>query len=68
MFLKPLGRTAVGTLAGQVGADASAHAIELVAAAAALGFKEAPALGQLRHAGYFALLVASAAGGANIVL
>ena len=66
--LQPLRRAVVCAFCGQVGTDASAHAIELVAAAAALGFKEVAALGQLRHAGHFAFLVAAAAGGANVVL
>ena len=58
----------IRALFGQVGTDASANAIQLVATAAALGLEEAPALGEFRHAGNIALLVATAAGGANVVL
>ena len=52
---------------GEVGADASADAVELVAAAATLGFEQVAALSEFRNAGDFAFLVAAAAGGANVV-
>src|SRR5665213_3612321 len=67
MALKPLRRAAVRAFFSKIGTDASTHSVQLVTAAASLGFKQVPALRELRHIGDVAFLVASAAGGANVV-
>src|ERR1039458_10490157 len=68
MALEPFRRAMTCAFFSQVGADASTHSVQLVTAAASLGFKQVPALRELRHIGDVAFLVASAAGGANVVL
>src|ERR1022692_2575983 len=68
MALKPIRRAVIRAFLSKVGADASTHSVQLVTAAASLGFKQVPAFRELRHIGDVAFLVASAAGGANVVL
>ena len=67
MLLQPLRSAEACSLFREVGAYASAHAVQLVASTATLSLEEMSSLGEFRHAGYIALLVASAAGGANVI-
>ena len=66
MTLQPFRRAVARALFGEIGTDTSSHAVQLVAAAASLSLKKVTPLGELRHIGHVAFLVAAAAGGTEI--